>query len=126
MNLLVRAVIGTVHITINSRSNHGMIQGSVKLHQVIGIRTLHLYFRKLLVPCLGSLHLIIIEIIFRSLRTQILTCSFHTDTGYTCRHQNFLIFLRIEIETGNISRTDPATIFRYDGSRVHMASHERF
>ena len=86
MDLLIRAVIGTIHITVNCRSDHGMVQSSIELHQIISIRAFHLYFRKLLVPCFGSLRLIIIEIVFRNLRTQVLACSFHTDTGYTCRY----------------------------------------
>ena len=49
-----------------------MVQSSIELHQVISIRAFHLYFRKLLVPCFGSLRLIIIEIVFRNLRTQVL------------------------------------------------------
>ena len=106
MDLLIRAVIRTIHVAIDRRGDHGMIQGRIEFHHIVCIPALHLNLGKLSVPIRASLRLIVIEIILRGFRTQILSRSLHADARDSGRDKDFLILLRIEIETGHIGRTD--------------------
>ena len=126
VDLLIRAIVGTVHVAIDCRGDHGMIECGVELHHIVRIRTLYLYFGQLLVPFTGRLCLIVVEIVFRSFCTQVLACSFHADAGYSCRNEDFFIFLRIKVEAGDISCADPTPVFRRNGSCIDMAGRERF
>ena len=125
MDLLIRAVIRTIHVAIDRRGDHGMIQGRIEFHHIVCIPALHLNLGKLSVPIRASLRLIVIEIILRGFRTQILSRSLHADARDSGRDKDFLILLRIEIETGHIGRTDPTFFLGHDRSRIHMTSHER-
>ena len=105
MYLLVRTIILAVHIAIDCRSNHGVIQSCIEIHSIVGISTNHLNGIQLVVPIGFSLSQILVEIIVRSFSLQVFYRSFYADTRQgRCNHQLIALF-GIKHETGNIRST---------------------
>ena len=125
MNLFVRTVIRTVDIAINGRSKHGVIECGVEVYPIVLMVAFDCDFRELPVPVVPCSLTIFIEIILRNFGYQILSCSFHADTGKGCVDKYLLSFLCVEIESGYGSRTHSFSVFQ-DGSCIHLNGCERF
>ena len=105
MHLLVRAIILSVYIAIDGRSNHGVIQSSIEVHTVVRISTNYLNVIQLVVPIGLRLNQILVEIIMRSLSVQVFNRTFHTHTRQGCCNHQLIAFLCIKHETGHFRCT---------------------
>ena len=103
--LLVRAIILSIHITIDSRSNHAMIKSSIEVHLVVCIASLHFHTLQLLVPISLSRSQILVKVIMRSFRIQILHGTFYTYTRKSCNHCNLFPIFGIEHKTSDMRST---------------------
>ena len=102
MYLLVRSIVFAIHIAIDCRSNHAMIQSCIEIHTVVGIATHHFDGRQLLVPCILRLSQIFVEVIMRSFSSQVILCTFHAYTRNSgCNHHLVALFC-IKVETSDV------------------------
>ena len=105
MYLLVRTIILTIHVAIDSRSNHAMIQSCIEVHLVVCIATLHSNALQMLVPVSLRSCQVLVEVIMRSFCIQVLHSTFYANTR-KCSHDSHLVaFFCIEHETGNLRCT---------------------
>ena len=125
MDLIVGAVIRAVHIAEDGRGDHRVINSGIELHEVIRIISVHLDLGQFFVPTGNSFFMVLVEIIQRNFCLEILRCAFHADTRDSRIDQDLFVFLRIKIETGDVSGSDLSLIFCHDSSRIHMIGDKR-
>ena len=80
MHLFIGTVIGTVHIIINSRCQHRVIQSRIKFDFLIRIITCDFYLRQLFIPVFLGSSQIFVEIIIRCFGCKITSSSLHAYT----------------------------------------------
>ena len=103
--LIVRTIILTIHVAIDSWSNHAMIQSCIKVHLVVCIAPLHCNALQMLVPVSLRSCQVPVEIIMRSFRIQVLHSTFYTNTRESCHDSYLVAFFCIEHETSNLRCT---------------------
>ena len=124
MHLFVGAIILAVHIAINGRRQHTVIQGCIEIHPVVGFTTRHLNPLQAVVPFLLGFRQISIKVVVRRFHFQILHGPFHTDTRQGSNHRHLFSLFGIEKETGNLRRTHLFT-FQHNLSLFHVMRLER-
>ena len=125
MNFLIGTIIRPVHITVNSRGNHCMIQCCIKINLIVLVITCYLYFSQLTVPIIFSFSQIFIEIIVRCFSRHVFSSTFHAYSRKSSTQNNLLSFFCIKIKAGDISRTYTFT-FQSNGSSIHLYRGKRF
>ena len=105
MYLLVRTIILTIHVAIDSRSNHAMIQSCIEVHLVVGIATLHGDALQMLVPVSLRCCQVLVEVVMRSFCIQVLHGTFYAHTRESCHDSHLVAFFSIEHEAGNLRCT---------------------
>ena len=125
VNLAVGSHVRTIDVAIDSRGEHGVIQRGVEDRLVVGRAAFYLNLAKLGVPVGDSLGVVVVEVILRSFRLEIQGCALHADAGQGGGYENLLVFLRIEVEAGDVGRANLALLFRRYVSLINLVIVER-
>ena len=125
MNLAVGSHVRTIDVAIDSRGEHGVIQCRVENRLVVGRAAFYLNLAQLGVPVGDSLGVVVVEVILRSLRLEIQGCALHADAGQGGGYENLLVFLRIEVEAGDVGRANLALFLRRYVSLINLVIVER-
>ena len=115
VHFLIRAVVSAVHIIVDSRGNHRMIESGVEVYFVVFVIAFHFDFTKLAVPIRFCFSQVFVEVVFGDFRLQVFGCTVHACAGNGSIDENLLTFFGIEVEAGDDGCTDTFVVF--DNSR---------
>ena len=119
MHFLVGAVISSVYVAVNGRSNHGMIESGIEVDFVVLVVAFYFNLSELPVPVCFRFGEVFVEIVFGHFSLQVLGCAFHACAGNSCVYEYLLPFLGVEVEAGDDGFAD-AFVFLDDGCCVQL------
>ena len=127
MYLFIRAIITAIHIAVNSRSQHAMVQSCIEIGEIVNITSFNFNLTKLPVPAICRFPVITIEILVGSFGKQILFCAFHAYTRYCRTYQYLIVLLCCKIKSTHIGSSHPFLIGRINNRcSIEFVSFKRF